>query len=176
MESRGLDASAIGVLLAIPTVVRVLVTAPLMSLADTPKGARRLLVLGTGRSGHGLRADARRRERPRDRASRSLRRGGAGAHRAHRRPPHHRRGAGRPVDELRAHPRLGLGHLSGDEHRGRLRAGPAAAGRNPVDDHRARPRGDADLAPGGHRARGAAGGRAVAAAPAFRPAPFPSSS
>ncbi|KAA2237279.1 MFS transporter [Salinarimonas soli] len=46
MESRGLGAGAIGVLLAIPTVVRVLVTAPLMSLADSPTGARRLLVLG----------------------------------------------------------------------------------------------------------------------------------
>jgi PPP family 3-phenylpropionic acid transporter len=56
MESRGLDASAIGVLLAIPTVVRVLVTAPLMSLADTPKGARRLLVLGQAGAamGYGL--------------------------------------------------------------------------------------------------------------------------
>ncbi len=46
MESRGLSPATIGVLLAIPTVVRVLVTAPLMSLADRPAGARRLLVWG----------------------------------------------------------------------------------------------------------------------------------
>jgi PPP family 3-phenylpropionic acid transporter len=46
MESRGLSPAAIGVLLAIPTLVRVVATAPLMRLADRPAGARGILVLG----------------------------------------------------------------------------------------------------------------------------------
>ena len=56
MESRALGPAAIGVLLAIPTVVRVLATAPLMRLADRPGGAFGLLVAGHGVTavGYGL--------------------------------------------------------------------------------------------------------------------------
>jgi MFS transporter, PPP family, 3-phenylpropionic acid transporter len=43
LESRGLPASWIGIVLALPIVVRVLVTAPLMTLADRSMGARRLI-------------------------------------------------------------------------------------------------------------------------------------
>jgi PPP family 3-phenylpropionic acid transporter len=43
LESRGLPASWIGVVLALPIVVRILVTAPLMSLADRSMGSRRLI-------------------------------------------------------------------------------------------------------------------------------------
>src|SRR5829696_7903539 len=43
LESRGLPASWIGIVLALPIVVRVLVTAPLMTLADRSMGARRLV-------------------------------------------------------------------------------------------------------------------------------------
>lgn len=46
MESRELGPAVIGVLLAIPTLVRVVATAPLMRFADRPGGARHLLVLG----------------------------------------------------------------------------------------------------------------------------------
>jgi PPP family 3-phenylpropionic acid transporter len=43
LESRGLPASWIGIVLALPIVVRILVTAPLMTLADRSMGARRLI-------------------------------------------------------------------------------------------------------------------------------------
>src|SRR5829696_5824114 len=45
LGSRGLDSSAIGAIVAIPMAVRVLVTTPLMALADGPLGARRVLVV-----------------------------------------------------------------------------------------------------------------------------------
>lgn len=51
LESRGLEASTIGVILAIPVLTRVVVTAPLTSLADAALGARRLLVLSYAGSG-----------------------------------------------------------------------------------------------------------------------------
>jgi MFS transporter, PPP family, 3-phenylpropionic acid transporter len=44
LGSRGLDSSAIGAIVAIPMAVRVLVTTPLMALADGPLGSRRVLV------------------------------------------------------------------------------------------------------------------------------------
>jgi PPP family 3-phenylpropionic acid transporter len=44
LQARGLDSSAIGVILAIPIATRVLVTAPLVALADGPLGARRVLL------------------------------------------------------------------------------------------------------------------------------------
>ena len=47
LESRGLDASAIGVILALPIVTRVVVTAPFMSLVDRGVGARRFLLAST---------------------------------------------------------------------------------------------------------------------------------
>jgi MFS transporter, PPP family, 3-phenylpropionic acid transporter len=43
LESRGLPAAWIGIVLALPIVVRIVVTAPLMSLADRSMGPRRLL-------------------------------------------------------------------------------------------------------------------------------------
>jgi PPP family 3-phenylpropionic acid transporter len=43
LESRGLPASWIGIVLAVPIIVRILVTAPLMTLADRSVGARRLI-------------------------------------------------------------------------------------------------------------------------------------
>lgn len=46
LESRGLEASVIGVILAIPMLVRVLVTAPLTGLVDSGAGARRMLLFG----------------------------------------------------------------------------------------------------------------------------------
>jgi MFS transporter, PPP family, 3-phenylpropionic acid transporter len=47
LETRGLDASAIGVVLSLPILTRVIVTAPLMSLIDRGIGARRLLMAGS---------------------------------------------------------------------------------------------------------------------------------
>jgi PPP family 3-phenylpropionic acid transporter len=47
LESRGLDAPMIGLVLTIPILVRILVTAPIVSLADGKLGARGLLVLAT---------------------------------------------------------------------------------------------------------------------------------
>jgi PPP family 3-phenylpropionic acid transporter len=47
LETRGLDASAIGVILALPILTRVMVTAPLMSLADRGVDPRRLLIAGS---------------------------------------------------------------------------------------------------------------------------------
>jgi PPP family 3-phenylpropionic acid transporter len=47
LESRGLDAPMIGLLLAIPILVRIVVTAPIVSLADGRLGARGLLILAT---------------------------------------------------------------------------------------------------------------------------------
>jgi MFS transporter, PPP family, 3-phenylpropionic acid transporter len=44
LETRGLDPSAIGVILSLPILTRVLVTAPLMSLVDRGIGPRRLLI------------------------------------------------------------------------------------------------------------------------------------
>jgi MFS transporter, PPP family, 3-phenylpropionic acid transporter len=43
LEGRGLSASWIGIVLALPIVVRIAVTAPLMTLADRNMGARRLI-------------------------------------------------------------------------------------------------------------------------------------
>jgi MFS transporter, PPP family, 3-phenylpropionic acid transporter len=43
LESRGLSASWIGLVLALPILVRIVATAPLMSLADRSMGARRLI-------------------------------------------------------------------------------------------------------------------------------------
>ncbi|MEA2386028.1 MAG: transporter, family, 3-phenylpropionic acid transporter, partial [Thermoleophilaceae bacterium] len=43
LETRGLDPSTIGVILSLPIVTRVLVTAPLMGLVDHGLGTRRLL-------------------------------------------------------------------------------------------------------------------------------------
>jgi MFS transporter, PPP family, 3-phenylpropionic acid transporter len=43
LESRGLPAAWIGLVLALPIVVRIVVTAPLMALADRGPGARRLI-------------------------------------------------------------------------------------------------------------------------------------
>ena len=45
LESRGLDAPTIGLVLAVPILLRIVVTTPLVSLADGPLGARGLLVL-----------------------------------------------------------------------------------------------------------------------------------
>jgi PPP family 3-phenylpropionic acid transporter len=45
LEHRGLDAPTIGLILALPMVIRILVTAPLMTLADCPLRVRRLLLL-----------------------------------------------------------------------------------------------------------------------------------
>src|SRR5688572_29624170 len=47
LETRGLDASAIGVVLSLPILTRVLVTAPLMSLIDGGLSAPRLLTAGS---------------------------------------------------------------------------------------------------------------------------------
>jgi MFS transporter, PPP family, 3-phenylpropionic acid transporter len=47
LESRGLDASVIGAVLALPILTRVAVTAPVMSLVDRGVGARRLLLIST---------------------------------------------------------------------------------------------------------------------------------
>lgn len=47
LESRGLDAPTIGLLLTIPILVRILVTAPIVSLADGRLGSRGLLILAT---------------------------------------------------------------------------------------------------------------------------------
>ena len=44
LASRGLDATTIGFVLAIPMVVRIVVTAPLLGLADRSVGPRRLLI------------------------------------------------------------------------------------------------------------------------------------
>jgi MFS transporter, PPP family, 3-phenylpropionic acid transporter len=44
LQSRGLGSTAIGVIVAIPIAVRVLVTTPLVALADGPVGARRVLL------------------------------------------------------------------------------------------------------------------------------------
>lgn len=48
LESRGLDAPVIGLILAIPIVIRIAVTAPLMRLADGRLGPRVLLVASHG--------------------------------------------------------------------------------------------------------------------------------
>ena len=45
LETRGLDASAIGLILSLPILTRVVVTAPLMSLVDRGVGPRRLLIV-----------------------------------------------------------------------------------------------------------------------------------
>lgn len=45
LQSRALPPSVIGIIVATPIIVRTLVTAPLVSLADGPLGARRLLLL-----------------------------------------------------------------------------------------------------------------------------------
>lgn len=45
LQSKGLDPALIGLVVAIPIIVRILATAPLLSLADRSFGARRLLVI-----------------------------------------------------------------------------------------------------------------------------------
>lgn len=47
LQTRGLDPSLIGVILSLPILTRVIVTAPLVSLVDRGLGARRLLILST---------------------------------------------------------------------------------------------------------------------------------
>jgi MFS transporter, PPP family, 3-phenylpropionic acid transporter len=44
LQSKGLSPSLIGLVVAIPIIIRIIATAPLVSLADSPFGARRLLL------------------------------------------------------------------------------------------------------------------------------------
>src|SRR5829696_586045 len=125
LESRGLPASWIGIVLALPIVVRVLVTAPLMTLADRSMGARRLIAAAClGVSVICLTLLAAR--DPVVVAVLVIFMAVAGADHPRRRSRHHPGDPPRAAPGLRAPPALGLDRLPDRQHRRRLSLGGSA--------------------------------------------------